>query len=364
MKSKVKIDKLAHKYALDISKFHQTVKAKKIDFADLNKDFYEDIEKNSNLIKSDKKLLDKIKGITLKEFIYTNKNIPDFWKNKLNYQYDMANLISKDKKLLSYIGSFPYEYNYKGKLPKIKQKFTNELITDKTRRTLRIKKTNEMDDDDLKAIMDNYKVVYPIEEKLENLVNSYNEENTKNTNIINENNEENFSNTKESNFYSYIKMIKTINKNKKEKLRKQNSFRQNIFTLDSLKKKDDNEYSQTKTIFINNKKNKRNIFFKKKNEIRNKTIEDNVKTINYYGPHFSFCPSCKDKNIEFYNNMEPNQCLELINHIRNMKKINSLNKPKKHIKIKRSCSQGLNSLIEKESEESEYDENINYNIYF
>ena len=360
MKSKVKIDKLAHKYALDISKFHKIVKAKKIDFADLNKDFYGDIEKNNILIKSDKKLLDKIKGITLKEFIYTNKNIPDLWKNKLNYQYEMANLISKDKKLLSYIGSFPFEYGYKEKLPKIKTNITNEIITDKTRKTLRIKKTNEMNDDDLNVIMDNYKVVYPIKEKLENLINIYNEENSKINNIINETNEDNFSNTKESNFYSYIKVVNTLNKTKNEKLRKQNSFRQNIFTLDSLKKKDDNEYSQTKTILINNKKFKRNIFFKKKNETRNKIIEDNVKTINYYGPHFSFCPSCKDKNIEFYNNMEPNQCLELINHIKNMRKINSIYKPKKIIKIKRSSSvQGTNSLNERESEESEYDENIN-----
>ena len=355
MKSEVKIDKLAHKYALDISKFHKRAKAKRIDFGDLNKDFYGDIEKKVTLIKLNKKSLNQIKGTTLKEFIYTNKNIPDFWKNKLNYQYEMTDLISRDKKLLSYIGSFPFEYHYKEKLPKIITNIDNDIINNKTKKTFRIKKTNELDENDLKVIMDNYKVVYPIKEKLENLVNVYNnnlinDENSKNNNILNEKKDENFSITKDSNYHSYNKITNSINKNKKEILRIQNSFRQNIFTLDSLKKNDNQEYNKT-SLGGGGINKRRNIFSKKNNEIRNKIIENNLKTINYYGPHFSFCPSCKSKNLKFYYNMEPNQCLELINHIRNMKKIDTINEHKKKIQIKRSAS----VQNERESEESEYD---------
>ena len=65
MKNKIKINRLAHKYALDISKFHEK-KTIKLDFNSLNKDFYGDIDKNDTIIKLDKKLLNKIKIKALK----------------------------------------------------------------------------------------------------------------------------------------------------------------------------------------------------------------------------------------------------------------------------------------------------------
>ena len=116
-----------------------------------------------------------------------------------------------------------------------------------------------------------------------------------------------------------------------------------------------------KTILIKNRKN-----IQKKNfELKNKTIELGVKEINYYGPHFSFCPTCKNKNLEFYNYMEPNQCLELINHIKNYRKANNIylqrnstNTTNTLNKNKRSASVPKLSIFnEKDSEYSEKDDN-------
>ena len=168
MRSRAKIDRLAHKYALDISKFHEKTEIK-IDFNNLNKDFYDDIELNDNKIKSNKKLLNKIKDLTLKEFVYTNKIIPDIWKNKLNYQHDMTNLISKDKNLISYIGSFPLKSQLNQKLPKINSKTEINLMKNtynKSKKSFRFKPKNDYGDDRAKLIMEDYKVVYPIKEKM------------------------------------------------------------------------------------------------------------------------------------------------------------------------------------------------------
>ena len=93
-----KIDRLAHKYALDISKFHEKTEIK-IDFNNLNKDFYDDIELNDNKIKSNKKLLNKIKDLTLKEFVYTNKIIPDIWKNNVYCKSEFKQELNQIKNL-------------------------------------------------------------------------------------------------------------------------------------------------------------------------------------------------------------------------------------------------------------------------
>jgi hypothetical protein len=370
MKSKAKIDRLAHKYALDISKFHEK-SVVKIDFNNLNKDFYDDIETNDTMIKSDKKLLHKIKNKTLKEFIYTNKIIPDLWKNKINYQSEMTNLISKDKKLLSYIGSYSNNNNqFIGILPKINTTFNNNITnndnvesrTDKIRRTFRFKK-NELDKDDLKLILNDYKVVYPIKEKLEILVNNYDlniKEASKENNDLDES-DKNYTHklgdSKFSNNFSILKKINPINK--KERMKIQRSFRQNIFSLDSLK-----QNNNDKTILNKNRK----IIQKKNFELKNKTIELGVKEINYYGPHFSFCPTCKNKNLEFYNYMEPNQCLELINHIKYFRKYNNIYMNKNYtnqtdIKNKRSSSVPKLSLLNEKESEAESEENT-YNVFF
>ena len=348
MKNRIKINRLAHKYALDISKFHEK-KTTKIDFNNLNKDFYGDIDKNDTIIKLDKKLLNKIKIKALKEFIYTNKIIPDYWKNKLDYQYEMTNLISKDKKLLSYIGSFSTNNQNSLNLPKINNSEMGSLTTkysdlnDKKKKTFSFKYNEGIKEDNIKSIMDKYNLVYPIKEKLEILTKEHEDllynETTKN-NISFHDNETNSNQTDNSNQIGVLAKIKA-------KLKRQGSFRQNLFSLDTLRLK------YTNLLSMNNTKTGNN-FNKKKFRILDKNIEKNVKSINNYGPYNSFCRLCKIKNIDFYNNLEHNHCLDLINHIKNFRKINKISDLST---IKRSSSVPKLSLFtDKESTESEIKE--------
>ena len=371
MRSRAKIDRLAHKYALDISKFHEKTEIK-IDFNNLNKDFYDDIELNDNKIKSNKKLLNKIKDLTLKEFVYTNKIIPDIWKNKFNYQHDMTNLISKDKNLISYIGSFPLKSQLNQKLPKINSKTEINLMKNtynKSKKSFRFKPKNDYGDDHAKLIMEDYKVAYPIKEKMENLMIDYSnnlknfEDSKDNNKILNDNDMTSTNksiNSKDSKTNSLLQKINLYNKI--EKLKIQRSFRQNIFSIDKLKKNDDNKDNKSKISFLDSKtrkhKNSSKIF-----EIKNKNIEKNIKSINYYGPHFSFCSLCKIKNMDFYNRMEPNQCLELINHIKNIKKGYNANKNNKITNNRSSSVPRLSLFNDQNSKDSEIEDNT-YKVDF
>ncbi len=56
--------------------------------------------------------------------------------------------------------------------------------------------------------------------------------------------------------------------------------------------------------------------FDKKIEIKNPDIRRSLEDINYYGPYFSHCPICRFKNLDFYQTMEPHQCLKLLSYIK------------------------------------------------
>ena len=325
------------KYALKISELHEDNK-QKIDFKNLNKGFYDDLESKDKTIKEDKNLMNKIKKLSIKELIYSNKSIPYSWKNKFNYKDQVMNLISKDKKFLSFLGKSPPKNNFNEKLPNINNQMklkseNNHIIENKycfskkkIKKTFKFKKKKELDSDEIKTILDDYRVAYPIDDNIYfsfngNLIFDDNHPKEKNNSIDNRNKR------------NYI--IK----------RKQN-FRHNIFSFDSLN--------------YNNNKDNSNIFNKNRlknmnNEIMNKTLDKRFKRIKYYGPHFSFCPSCKDRNLEFYKNMEPKQCLKLINHLKNIRKNNILVK-KKLKSFSSTISPNLS--LNNDSEETETFESI------
>ena len=59
--------------------------------------------------------------------------------------------------------------------------------------------------------------------------------------------------------------------------------------------------------------------FIKKIKVKNPLVNKNLENINFYGPYFSYCPPCYNKNIEYYNNLEVNQCINLLHHIKKIK---------------------------------------------
>ena len=78
---------------------------KQIAFKNLDKDFYEDIINSDLGIKKIKKNLEGIKDGTIKESVYTNREIPDVWKTKLTYRQEVHDAISNDDNFAKYIGS-------------------------------------------------------------------------------------------------------------------------------------------------------------------------------------------------------------------------------------------------------------------
>jgi hypothetical protein len=72
--------------------------------------------------------------------------------------------------------------------------------------------------------------------------------------------------------------------------------------------------------------------YNKKIKIKNPKIKKNLEDIDYYGPYFSHCPSCKNKNLDFYQTMESNQCLKLLSYLKKVriKSSHKNSKSKKH----------------------------------
>lgn len=66
--------------------------------------FYDSLINNDIKIKKYNKILTKIKQETIKELIYTNKQIPLLWKKELGYNNFIYKLMSKDEKFLMYLG--------------------------------------------------------------------------------------------------------------------------------------------------------------------------------------------------------------------------------------------------------------------
>jgi hypothetical protein len=103
--------------------------------------------------------------------------------------------------------------------------------------------------------------------------------------------------------------------------KRKNVIRQNVFN--NLVSKRDSIISKS-TSHKNTKKLNPIIFsdyksFIKKLKIKNPIVDKNLENINFYGPYFSYCPPCYNKNIEYYNNLEINQCIGLLHHIKKLK---------------------------------------------
>ena len=424
------VDKLAHKYALNINQIRGPAKTLNLDFKNLNKGFYDEIEKNDVKIKQEQKELKKLKDISLKEFIYTNKEIPDKWKKKANYEDDLLNLMVNDKNILTYVGTSPKEENIKSKsysdqkdiyiqtknsfsnekennFPNINDRYitkkifekkssikedmnsknildseiskkntiTEEYVNDnsiskisKMKNKSKIK--TQLNDKAIYNILEDFKTAYPIKEKLQQLYTTTNYYNTNKSNKINNDmNNNDIKYSTNGNGLITTNSIKNLNNTtnnynvltdksrhtffssikNQQQFKRKNVFRQNVFNnLVST-----NTYSVGKKIPTKKKLkmeiNKRPYLgsdyqsFIKKVEINSPIINKNLESINYYGPYFSHCPPCYNRNLEYYKNLEINQCLDIIHHIKKMRMKNTI------LDIKKSADDGQNKPnLEKE----------------
>ena len=101
-------------YAFSILKYHGD-NSNKINFKNLNKGFYDEISSDDKTIKINKTLLNKIKKITIKDLLKSNKKVPISWRNKSSSENDIINIFNKNTK--KFLSLSPQKNC--GKLPKI-----------------------------------------------------------------------------------------------------------------------------------------------------------------------------------------------------------------------------------------------------
>ena len=304
---------------------------------------YDEIELKNIKIKDSFHKLRDIKSNSLKDFVYSNRQIPEHWKNKLDYQNQVFELFAKDENFLLYVGNVPDEVENiesnksKQKIDKKKILFRNNgqegwqnktenniLKNEKIERnnSMRIKyfssknsknkqkntKNKSIGEKEIINIFDELHNDFPIKEKL---VDLFPEKAIKSIRL-----ENNVIGNKLKKFYPEMKPEK-----------RRNIFRQNIFVnlIPQKPKNKSNFISKQYQSAIFNKSHKKpstnnfmlnSEFVKKKFDIKNELVMKQLESINFYGPYYSYCPHCSNRNIDFYKNLDSQALVSLIQQIK------------------------------------------------
>ena len=330
---------------------------------------YDIIEKQDKLIKNKQNTIKQIKQNTMSEFIYSNSQIPTQWKNKIDFQDNITKLLVENQDLLFYLGhdvrqdenendqgltitinSRSYRKNFhpksarisnmtnikklkkanscKNNLKNIKRNRFSSLDSpifstppNKTNNNLKknkIKYTKE----EIIDIFDEMKNEFPIRNKFAEFYPNFEEDLKKHKRILQQDvNEENNKKNKK------IKNNFLINNQKYSMQKKKYIFGNNIYNnLISIQSGNDKNKINEKFAqpFICNKK-----FHKNKNytprinsadnkidyniiKIENPAVFKLLKGVNFYGPYYSYCVPCADKNIGYYKRLGKNQCINIL----------------------------------------------------
>ena len=362
-------------YAYNINNSPNNIKSKKISFNSLSKNFYEDLIKSDSRIKTNRQRLSKIKSKSIKESIYSNKIIPGSWKIMLDYQPTVYKAIDKDPSFAYYLGrsqndnsntkfqhavhlksvndmqsigqksmsSFIKKFfvenpeekenlkkeqeNYsmtesRKELEKIENKIMRRTLLFQGRDKTHFNDKNMLIDDKLiSSKLDEYRTKYDLNKYMKDIKDKKEEDKNKKKalNILSFQEAEEREN-------NYKQFLKTRTKSDKERVLKSSIYYNLIATHsnDNIKKEDKDKYKklnkiklkplQTGNMFLFH-----NEEFDKVIEITNPKIKRDLELINYYGPLYTHCKFCNNRNLEFYKNSEPNQTLKLLQYLKKIK---------------------------------------------
>ena len=294
------------------------------------KNLTDEIEKKDIKIKENIKKLKQIKESSLKEFVYANQIIPESWKNKINYQNQVIEMFVKDTSFLSYVGNMGSENkeiinpNLKlAKKYKLKNysrtlscnsrndtnniKEENTLLTSKNYSSINIRnkmknqKNKIIDDKELSNILELLQNDFPIKDKLKEL---FPEKLLKSINIKNKTINALKNKDKESN-YPILKPDK-----------RKNIFRQNIF-VNLLSSKTKNKSKRVQSAYMKNGYKKENDFFvRKKFNIKDRNVMKHLESVNFFGPYYTYCPPCGNRNVDFYKNLDKKKLIQIVQQIK------------------------------------------------
>ena len=360
-------------------------RAKNLSFKTLTGNIYDELINSDLCIRRNKRKLSFIKNNTIKESIYTNKLIPKSWKNLMGYTNEVYKAIDKDPNFAYYLGSSNKDNGenefFGTKLKNIDSDSNNE----KNKKFISLenidKYIKDSADNSKQELTENNDKNNDI--KKYNRTISYNDKNNDmkivhhhqwetNNNVLNDR----FMSSKLDEYRSKYDIDKYV-KNVREKIKEIQIDEDDIYIPKIKKEKKKNFYREflkditqnnreivlRKTIYsnlipekdnskgfyktFNNKgfgplkfkKNKKYnplktapLFFDKEKKSNaselNSKIKRDLELINYFGPHNSNCLVCKQRNMDFYANSEPEQTLILLNYLKRVKFNTKANKYK------------------------------------
>ena len=367
-------DQREKNYAYNINNSPNSTNKKKMSFNSLEKNFYEDLINSDINIRNYRQSLNEIKSKSIKESIYSNKIVPNTWRSMLGYQNQIYRVIDKDPSFAFYIGRTQKEDNNNNffeaqKLRSLNetQNTENKKLPDFIKEYLSKKDDKEIssyESKDKKELSKSSQIDTKKDEDKSNVVNKRFK--TKLSQIyqrgsVRENNlviDEKIVSSKLDEYrakYDLNKYMYEI-KNKRMGDMKQKTYTKNLIDRDTnyrlylktrthsdkervlrasiyynLLSKDDKQESNfpfksnslKKRLKPINKSTssgsfnfKHNNEFDKVIEITNPKIKRDLELINYYGPLYTHCKICHNRNLEFYQNSEPNQTLKLLHFIK------------------------------------------------
>ena len=275
----------------------------------------DEIEKNNIKIKTYKTKIKKIKNNSIKDLIYSNKKVPLNWRNQTSYQDQVMHIFTKDQNFLKYIGNMKGD-NDKGQLILNKKLFTRnnefkkekyDFIKIKAKNKIKLFRNKSMDMREIDIYLNKLKKNFPIKEKLKDLFN----EKTLNS-VCNRN------------------QIIDINKNIKERKsylftteKMKNNINKNIYINLIPKKGNKKNLNRTKSAialnrgkgFIDVDNNNK----KKKYKIDDIYAMNQLESINFFGPYYSYCSECGKRNVDFYKNIDSDILIEIVGQIKKNK---------------------------------------------
>ena len=367
-------DQREKNYAYNINNSPNSTNKKKMSFNSLEKNFYEDLINSDINIRNYRQSLNEIKSKSIKESIYSNKIVPNTWRSMLGYQNQIYRVIDKDPSFAFYIGRTQKEDNNNNFFEAQKLRSLNETQnTDNKKLPDFIKEYLSKKDDkeissyeskDKKELSKSSQIDTKKDEDKSNVVNKrfksklsqiYQRGSIRDNNLVID---EKIVSSKLDEYrakYDLNKYMYEI-KNKRMGDMKQKTYTKNLIDRDTnyrlylktrthsdkervlrasiyynLLSKDDKQESNfpfksnslKKRLKPINKSTssgsfnfKHNNEFDKVIEITNPKIKRDLELINYYGPLYTHCKICHNRNLEFYQNSEPNQTLKLLHFIK------------------------------------------------
>ena len=286
---------------------------------------YDIIEKKDIELNHIKQNTNDIKKSSIKQFIYSNRNVPKTWKTNKNYKNLVLELFANDNNFIKYLGSSDEnntnltsninlkrpktsicEGKYNANIDANKNRKLTYNRLDEPKRKIRSLMSPEIE---IENIFEDLKDKYPIKKKLGQLFPYYNFEEDKKDKRIN------FSYDNQNVAKKSMLVENSIAKSKLKKIKK---MEKNIYNNLFLKNKNlasiNSRLSRNQNDDFDYKRKNRVKLMKK--ELNDPRIFNLLKNVNLYGPYFSYCPYCFDKNIDFYKNIGRKQCLSLLNYIK------------------------------------------------